>query len=146
MEHINIHCVNEELFNFKTVVRVWEADLLYPCAQENILFSMCTVADTVLLLEPLICKWLKWALDSYLMLHVGFIWCQCACEMYYIEWRVLVCCTCAMYVSWKISHQKFCEIYPSSTMPCERTIYRLVEKLWTGGSMLDRKKIKKLQL
>jgi hypothetical protein len=130
--------------NIKQVVHVWEEDLLYPCAQENILFSICTVSNIVLLLQPLICKWLKWALDSYLVLHVGFIWCQCACEMYCIERRVLVCCTHPMCVSWKISHQKFCEIYPASTMPCERTIYRLVEKLWTWGSMLDRKKMQKL--
>jgi hypothetical protein len=135
----------QNFLTLKQVVYLWEADLLYPWTQGNILFFVCTVANIVLLLQPLICKWLEWALDSYLILHVGFIWCQCACEIYYVEWRVLVWCTLAMYVSWKISHQQFCKIYPAaSTMPCERTIYRLVEKLWTSGSMLDRKKMQKL--
>jgi len=134
--YINIHCVNEELFNIKTGSSCMGGRFDVSLSTGKYIVS--TVANIVPLLQPLICRWLEWALDSYLVLHVGFIWCQCACGMYYIEWRVLVCCTLAMYVSWKISHQKFCKIYPASTMPCERKVYRLVEKLWTAGSMLDR--------
>lgn len=63
-------------------------------------------------------------------------------EIYSVEKRALICHTFIMYKSWKC-HRKFCKKYPTSTVPCKRTVCSIMEKFQMTSSVLDKKKTQK---